>query len=151
MPHGPLSTLAPSPDPFFGAVHKLLSAGDYQPLFPRHTIRPPAAPRLVDGEPMLIVATGATVSMSELPAIANADLLIITTERSAAESPGKVALLVDGRALLLEVVDWQTGTVKAQMPAISLRQPTPARLYLSNASGLILDGIDFVLLPTDAE
>lgn len=147
LPTGPLSTLPPSPDPFFGAVHKLLSAGDNQPLFPRYTIRPPTDPSMVDGKEMFVDSYGDLIALEELPVIANADTLRFTSLRAAADSVGKVVLLVDGRALLLAIDDWQDGAVLAQMPLLATSRPTVARVYMSNAVGVVIDAADFVLLP----
>ncbi len=146
-PTGPLSTLPPSPDPFFGAVHKLLSAGDHQPLFPRHTLRPPTDPSTSGGKEMFVDAYGDLIALEELPVIANADMLRFTSVRAAADSHGKVVLLVDGRALLLEIDDWQDGTVFAQMPPLAISKPKVARVYMSDAGGVVIDAADFVMLP----
>ena len=141
-PAGPLSTLPPTPDPFYGGVHQLLGVAGEQPLFPRHTIRPP---RFAGKQ--LLSATGDEVPLDELPMVGNGENMFFTSPRATAASPGKVVLLVDGRALALKVLRWQEGTVDIELPAVKLRQPTPARLYMSNAAGVVIDAADFVMQP----
>ncbi|QDU58443.1 hypothetical protein [Aeoliella mucimassa] len=147
-PTGPLSKLPPTPDPFYGGVHQLLEVRGAQTLFPPHTIRPPMVTKQGKNT-LLLDAFGDQVDLETLPAVPSGEVMFFTSERAEKRSPGRIVLLVDGRALRLKIDSWEDGRTDVQLPRIELSRPAVARLYMGNGQGVVIDAADFVMLPPE--
>jgi hypothetical protein len=143
----PVVVSNPTVDPFFGGVIQLLGARLDQPFLPLDSIRPPAPPQVINNQPMIVAPAGSDVTpIASLLPLPDGEVLEIQTQQAGNVS-GRGVLLVDGRALLLPNVEWHDELVRLQLPLLKLKQPTLARVFVARADGVVIDYIDFMLVP----